>query len=156
MSQSVEEAVRGLRVVVVGLIACLLIFAAGMWFAAGSVSEPHEEFLTYGMFVLVLFGLGAGLVYLIQYRRMLAEIRACAAEIRLASGPTEMVLSSYRRFIVVGGGLIEGPAFFALILQLMTRSIVPLAAAVGAVLLLAAHMPSQDRLRRLIEKGTRL
>lgn len=80
-------------------------------------------------------------------------VRARVPELRQANDPSEVVAQSYRRFAVVGGGLITQPAFFALITYILIKNPVALAVAGSGVFLLALHMPSHEHLRRLPERG---
>jgi hypothetical protein len=65
--------------------------------------------------------------------------------------PAALILGRYRQFAIMGGAVIEAPGLFAAMTYLVTGNPVAMGAAACVVLLLLAHMPSADRLRRLAE-----
>ena len=152
MSPMVDKSIRELRITISGLIAGVVCFAALAYALKGSaaLSEglPRAEVL---LAALALFSVGSGVGYLVQYRKMVAEVQGRAAEIRQASEPLEIVMAAYRPFAIVGGGLIEGPSLFALVIYIATRSEVALVGAGLGVALLVLHMPSRERIERLTE-----
>jgi hypothetical protein len=154
MAQSVDEAFRVLRIMIGGLIAGLLAFAAVAAAVAGSVARPRDPELSLMMVgILGVFALGSAVGYAMQYRQLLRCLRAHATELSLLGRPPETIVEPYRRFVIVGGGLIEGPAFFSIAVYLLTNYVAALAVAGFAVVLLFIHMPSQGALQRLLEKA---
>jgi hypothetical protein len=154
MAQSFDEAIRGLRIVIGGLIGGVVAFAAVAAGVAGSVARPEDPGLLLAMLgVLGLSIVGSAVGYAMQYRQLLRCLRAHPTELSPLGSPPEAIVEPYRRFVVVGCGLIEGPAFFAIVVYLLTNHVAALAVPALAVVLLFVHMPSRDALQRLLEKA---
>jgi len=88
-------------------------------------------------------------------RSLIRSLRARATELQQQSDPSGLIVEQYRGFVVAGGGLIEGPGFFAAVAYLVTGNRLALAAVGLALILLAAHFPSAAALRRLAEAAAR-
>jgi hypothetical protein len=83
---------------------------------------------------------------------LIAGVTAFLA-IALFIGPLTKSPDPARRFAVAGGGLIEGPTFFALVVYLLSGLTLVLGAAGLGIALLGAHFPTASSLRRLAEEG---
>jgi len=152
---SVDQALRAQRIIVGGLIGGVLSFAA-MASIVGPVSRTPDPKLAHWMpMAVALLSAGSAVRYAMLRRSLTTSLRARADQLRQQTDPTGLILEEYRRFVVVGGGLIEGPAFFAIVTYLVTGNRPALWAAGLAVVLLAAHFPSIGALRRLAEAVTR-
>jgi hypothetical protein len=155
MTQSVEEATRAAQVVTGGLISGLLLFAVVASMVAPISPSPAPS-VTAAMFgVLLGMSVASAVGYGAVRRSLLSELRARRSELRQDGDPARLVVEAYRRFVVIGGGLIEGPGFLALMTYLVTGKVVALGAAGLAVLLLAMHFPSSAKVRRLAEDASR-
>src|SRR5262245_1993922 len=150
-TDSPESAIRALRVTVGGLMAGLLAFAILAFLIRllsqfGNSNAPASI-----LFVLAAAVTGCAVGYFRARRSLVMELRSRAAEFRQVSDPSRLALEPYRRFVVLAAGLIEAPALFGVVAYLVTGRSAGLVVAVLALLLLAAHMPSLARLRRLAE-----
>jgi hypothetical protein len=151
MSQSVDETVRAMRIVVGGLIGGLASFGA-LAAVLGPLSPSFDPNLGRWMLVgIVLFGLGSATAYFTFRRSLMAKLATRAVELRQQSDPSVLILADYRGFTVVAGGLIDGPGFFAAITYLQTGNPLALGALGIALALLVAHLPSAGAIRRLAE-----
>lgn len=152
---SVDEAIRALRIVVGGLMGGLLSFTV-LASIVGPVSRsPDLDLAPWMLIAVAVFGGGCAAAYAMFRRSLLRSLSARAAELRQQSDPSRLIVEQYRRFVVAGGGLIEGPGFFAAVTYLVTGNPLALGAAGLAVALLAAHFPSAGALRRLAEAAAR-
>ena len=157
MAQSVDETIRGLRIIVSGLIAGLGFFTIVIAFGVGPLSRTPDPFLSRALPIgLGLFAVAAAAAYTVVRRKILNDLRARASAMRQVQDPSPLALDEYRRFVVAGGGLIEGPGFFAGIIYLLTGQPVALAAIGLAIALLATvHFPSAEKLRAFAEEAAR-
>jgi hypothetical protein len=85
---------------------------------------------------------------------MVREVRGRATELQQKSNPVEEILPAYRKFVISGGGLIEGPGLFAGVAYLVSGHPGFLVAALLAPALLLAHFPTMERARRLAQRAT--
>ena len=106
--------------------------------------------------VLVAAALASASGYVALWRSLAKEVSRRSAELRQMSDPSSLVIEPYRRFVIAGGCLIEGPAFVGVVTYLLTGSLLGLGVIVLALVLLAVHMPSSNKLRRLAEETARL
>lgn len=153
MAESIEETVRGLRIIVGSLMGGLVALSA-IALAFGPIKEPPDPELGR----LVLGGLGLMAVacaaaYFVLRRALVRDLAARAVELRQHPEPASLILLRYRQFTIVGAGVIDGPGAFAGIAYLLTGNPVAIGVVGGAVLLLLVHMPSVDSLRRLAEQA---
>jgi hypothetical protein len=154
MAQSVEDGIRACRIVIGGLIGGLVMFGAVAMLVA-PVSPSPDPTVTAALFgALALMGMGCAMGYAAVRRAMLNELRARGSELTRESDPASVIMDRYRAFVTVGGGLIEGPGFLALVTYIVSGSVAALAAAGVAVLLLILHLPSAERVRRLAEDAS--
>jgi hypothetical protein len=151
MAESVESEVRATRIVVGGLIAGLTMFSL-IALAVGPINKSPDPLLGRLMLAgLALAALAGAAAYFALRLAMRRDLAARAAELRQHADPATLILARYRQFAIAGGGVIEGPGFFAAMTYLVTGNPVALGAVACVVLLLLAHMPSVDHLRRLAE-----
>lgn len=151
MAESVDEAVRAIRIVVGGLIGGLLSFGT-LAAVLGRLSLSFDPDRARWILVVVVFlGLASATGYFALRRSLIAKLATRASELRQQSDPSVLILADYRGFIVAGGGLIEGPGFFAIIAYLVTGNVLALGAVGIALALLVAHLPSAGAIRRMAE-----
>ena len=151
MAESVESAVRDLRIVVGGLIAGLSLFSV-IALAMGPISKGPDPLLGRLMLAgIALAALAGAAAYFTLRLAMRRDLAARAAELRLHPDPAALILARYRQFAIAGAGVIEGPGLFAAMTYLLTGNPVAMGAVVCVVILLLAHMPSVDHVRRLAE-----
>ena len=154
MAQSVDEAVRSLRVIVAGLIAGVVAFAI-LAVIVRVVLPPRGSMPPLVLLgVLTMFILGSGAAYAVQYQKLVGDLRKRTAELRQMADPSSVIVGPYRAFAIIGAGLVEGPSFFALIVYILTGQPLALAAAALGVILLIVHFPSHAAIRRLAERAT--
>lgn len=151
MAESIEGTVRDLRIIVGALIGGLVALSA-IVLAVGPIAEPPDP----AMGRLVFAGLGmmaaaCAAAYFVLRQALVRDLAARAAELRQHAEPAALILTRYRQFAIVGAGVIDGPGAFAGIAYLLTGNPVAIGVVAAAVLLLLAHMPSVDSLRRLAE-----
>lgn len=153
VDESVEGAVRSMRIVVGGLLAGLAGLSA-LGIALAPILEPPDPNLGRLLFMgLAVMGVAGAAAYFALRLSMMRDLAARAAELRQSAEPARLILLRYRQFAVIGAGLIDFPGSVAGITYLLTGNPVALGALFGAALLLLAHMPSVDRLHRLAEKA---
>jgi hypothetical protein len=143
-----QREIQQLQIIVAGLMTGLLFFSAiaTMLGPLNKGNEPMERLLL----GIPFMGLGCAFVYAAQRRALLQEIQNRRAELRDAAS----VPPAYRRFIVAGGGLIEGPGFFAAMIFLLTGHPLAIAAAGLSLLLLGLHFPTVAKWDRLVENAS--
>ena len=155
MPESVHEAVRGLRIVIGGLMGGLLAFAV-LASIVGPVSRsPDPDRARWILIAVALLCGGCAVRYAVLRRSLIRGLGARGTELRQHSDPSGLIVEQYRGFVVAGGGLIEGPGFFAVVAYLVTGNRLALAAVGLALVMLAAHFPSTAALRRLAEAAAR-
>ena len=153
VDESVEGAVRSMRIVVGGLLAGLTGLSA-LGIALAPILDPPDPTLGRLMLMgLALMVVACTAAYFTLRLSLMRDLASRAAELRQSAEPARLILLRYRQFAIVGAGLIDGPGFFAGLTYLMTGNPVVLGAMAGAALLLLAHMPSVDHLRRLAERA---
>jgi hypothetical protein len=156
MAQSVADTIQKLQIVIGTLMAGLAMFFTVVLFV-GPVSQQSDSSLADMLLLaLVALAVGCGAAYFALHRRLMSDIARRAPELRQAADPTALALEPYRRFVVAGGGLIDGPACFGIAVYLISGGVAGLGAAVLGVILLLAHMPSVAKLRHLAEQAARL
>lgn len=151
--ESIEAAVNAMRIVIGGLIMGLVALSA-MGLLLAPINNPPDPQL--GRLMLAGFALmavGCAAAYFTLRAAMMRDLAARAAELRQSPEPAALILLRYRQFAIAGAGLIDGPGMVAGLTYLMTANPLALAAIGGVVLLLLAHMPSADSLRRLAERA---
>ena len=151
--RSVEEVVRSGQIVIGGLMGGLLCFAAVAVALAPVSDSPDPQLGALMVGALTVLAAGCALGYRVMRRSMLQQLRARAAEMRQERDPAGPIVNAYQGFVIQGGGLIEGPGLFALVIYLVTGHPVALGAAGLALVLLALHLPSEAKLRRLAEES---
>ncbi len=151
MTESLESTVRALRIVVGGLVAGLTMFAL-IALAIGPINKTPDPQLGRLMLAgLALAATAGAAAYSTLRLAMKRDLAARAPELRQHPDPATLILPRYRQFAIAGAGVIEGPGFFAAMTYLVTGNPVAMGAVACVVLLLLAHMPSVDHLRRLAE-----
>lgn len=148
---SVDEAIRALRIVVGGLMGGLLSFTVLAAIVGPLSPSPDLDLAQWMLIAIALLGSGCAAAYAMLRQSLIRSLGARATELRQQSDPSGPIVEEYRRFVVAGGGLIEGPGFLAAVTYLVTGTPLALGAAGLAVALLAAHFPSAGALRRLAE-----
>lgn len=133
--QSTELQVRTLQLIIGALASGLVLFAAVAYFVVDS--QPQEESLTQ-------FGLLAGLVCLVTQRPVGAMLR------RQAKAPDQR-MGAYMTATLVSAAILEGGAFFNLVLYMLERS--PWSLAMAALLWVALlfKTPSRQRVESWLE-----
>jgi len=163
----------GRRVVTIQIIVTAL-FGASLGFLAvaavlvqmGTV-EPNRETAFAMNLVLILFLIGDMIARLIvpgvlvaQGRRKIADgqwsLPQGAGQAEIASfvertGDAGRLLCVYQVRTIIASALLEGVAFFAIIVYLMTQSLVGLVVAVALILGLAFHIPTRSGVLHWIE-----
>jgi hypothetical protein len=151
--QPVEAAVNAMRIVVGGLIMGLVALSA-MGLLLAPLNHPPDPQLSQLMLGgLAVMAVGCSAAYFVLRAAMMRDLSASAAELRQSPEPATLILLRYRQFAIAGAGLIDGPGMVAGLTYLMTANPVALGVIAGVVLLLLAHMPSVDSLRRLAERA---
>jgi len=145
------EVIRGSRIVIAGLMGGLVMFVVISFIAGPLDAGSTVNNALLGVGALAAF-FGAA-VYLSARRSLLALLAREFPASRLQSELPDTILVAYRRFVVLGGGAIEGPAYLFALLHLLSGSGLALGMVGFAMLLLSLHFPSSDRLRRLLEKA---
>jgi hypothetical protein len=154
MAESVEAVVRALRPVIGGLIGGLLSFTM-VAFIAGPLSPSFDPDLAGWMLVAIVFlGAGSATGYFMLRRSLIRRLATRAAELRQQSDASALIGTDYRGFAVAGAGLIEAPGLFAALTFLLTGNRLALAAVAVVVALLVAHLPSAEKMRRLVDEAT--
>jgi hypothetical protein len=151
MRRDLESEIRQLRIVVGGLIFGLVSFLAISSQVAPVLNERERETAGWLLAGVPAFGAASAIGYVAMRRRLSQEIRTRKAERRHEANPLPYMMEPYRRFVVAGGGLIEGPGMFSIIAYAMTGQTMALGAVAAAILLLLAHLPSVEALRRIVE-----
>jgi hypothetical protein len=154
MAQSVEEAIRGLRVIVAGLIAGLLAFAVLAVVVRTSMTPTGSVPPLVLLGLLAVVAVSSAAAYAAQYTKVVRDLSVRATELRQLADPSSAIVGPYRAFAIVGAALIEGPSFFALIVYILTGQPLAMVAAALGVVLLIAHLPSRSAVRRLGERAT--
>ncbi len=157
-SASVCQTVRGLQIITAAMIMAVLIFLAVVLVVEIDASELEEadrqvrELLTYvaaGFAVVVLMGLAIVVPRFDPVvRRALADAAADTLDRRLAQ-------SLFTRNIMIVA-MLESAGLFNLVVYMLERGALSLAAAGLVVLIMAAQFPSGDRAARWIERQKRL
>ena len=146
-----DEAIRGLRVVWLGLLAGLAMMLGVVLFLGpiggdGSLTVP----------LLAVFGLLVTSSFAAAFvldRAFVTRIAARAPELRSLADPLAPVLGEYRGHSIVMLGLAEGPGLFCGPGYLVTGSPFFLAGGVLAFAVLLSRMPSEGGLRRSVERA---
>ena len=171
--EEVGNRVKTIQIVVGALIAgCVGFLAVAAVIVSGDAFEPDPEMAQVMNLVLVLFLVGDLIAWAIAPRMMVAQGRRKIADGAWTppqgSGSGEMVkfiertgdagrlFALYMTRTIVACALLEGVAFFAIIVYLVTGSIVGLAIAVVLVIGLALHMPTRGGVLHWIEDQLRL
>lgn len=163
----------GRRVVTVQIVVTAL-FAASLGFLAvaavlvqlGTV-EPSKEMAFAMNLVLILFLIGDMIARLIVPRILVAQGRRKIAagqwslpegvgQAEIASflertGDAGRLLCVYQVRTIIASALLEGVAFFAIIVYLLTQSMVGLVVAIALILGLAFHIPTRSGVVHWIE-----
>ena len=148
---SIDAEVRSLRVVV-GALIMGLIMLSGIVVMMAPLSQPPDEQLGRMMLGgLGLIAVACGGAYYALRLSLTRDLAARAAELSQSAEPAALILPRYRQFAIAGAGLIDGPGLVAGVTYLMTANPLALGVMAAVVLLLLAHMPSADSLRRLAE-----
>ncbi len=153
MAESVDDAVKALRIIIGGLIMGLGMLAGIGLLIAPILNPPNPQLGSLMLAVLGVMALGSASAYFVLRRAMVRDLAARAAELRQSADPAGLIVLRYRQFAIVGAGLIDGPGMVAGLTYLMTANPIALAAMAAVVLSLLAHLPSADRIRRLAESA---
>ena len=89
-------------------------------------------------------------------RSVIEAMRArTAGAVAAGADAVALVATEYQRLVVLRGGLTEGPAFFALVIYMVSANMLALGVAGAAVILLGANFPSADEMRQLATESAR-
>jgi hypothetical protein len=156
MTRSLEEVVRTGQIVIGGLMAGLVFFSVVIVITkltSDMSGDPQLENLL--LAVLAVMGVGCAAGYAVVRGALVKELRGRAAELRQVEDPASRVVDAYQLFVVRGGGLIEGPGFFALVTHLVSGSVAALAGAALALICLGLHFPTVAKIRRIVDDAIR-
>ncbi len=153
MAESVDDAVKALRIIIGGLVMGLAVLAGIGLVMAPILNPPDPQLGSLMLAVLGVMALGSAAGYFVLRQAMLRDLAARAAELRQSADPAGLIVLRYRQFAIAGAGLIDGPGMVAGLTYLMTANPIALAAMAAVVLSLLVHLPSADRLRRLAENA---
>lgn len=156
MADAVDVTVQRLRIVLGGLMAGLIAFAAVSLTIGPLSKDPDPTLRTMYFGVLGLLCLSASVAYRVVRQQTVKRLLAGSGELRGLADPSEQVLPEYQQLFMIRAGLTEGPGFFALIVHLLTGSPAALVVAAGALALLASQMPSRERVRELAQDALRV
>jgi hypothetical protein len=145
-----EREIRQLQIIVGGLIAGLLSFGAVAGFLGPLLNSRDAGQMQFVLLGIPVMGAACAVAFLAQRRALQKELRDRRAELQDAA----TLPAAYRRYVVAGGGLIEGPGMFATIGYLLTGHPLAAGAAGLAVMLLILHLPSLARWERLVEDAS--
>jgi hypothetical protein len=155
MADNVEPSLRVLRVVHLAFVAGLGTFSALAFFVRKASLQSSDPAVVQGAFVgLAVFVGLAAIGFVLQSRQLWRAVRGRAPELLGRPDAAELILPIYRPVAVVQAGLIEGPAFAALVVFILTGRPEPLTVVAVAIALLVARLPSRDRLERLVARAT--
>jgi hypothetical protein len=165
MSDTSWQEEVGRRVVLIQIIVAALLFASIGFLAVAAVLvqlgvvEPDRELAGVMNLVLILFLIGdiiarlvAPSIVVAQQRRMIVagqwSLPEGTGQGKIAAliertGDAGRLLGVYRTRTIVASALLEGTAFFAIVVYLLTQSIVGLTVAVVLILGLAWHIPTR-------------
>jgi hypothetical protein len=167
------------RRVVTGQIIVGALLAASIGFLAVvavlvhlDVVEPDREMFWPLNFVLILFLIGDMIARVIVPRVLVAQgrRRIAAGQWPLPQGPGQeagaafiertgdagRLLCVYQSKTILASALLEGVAFFGIIVYLLTRSMVGPAVAIAMILGLVFHIPTRSRVVHWIEDQLQL
>ncbi len=153
MAESVDDAVKAMRIIIGGLVIGLAVLAGIGLLIAPILNPLDPQFGSLMLAVLGVTGLGSGAAYFVLRQAMLRDLAARAAELRQSADPASLIVLRYRQFAIAGAGVIDGTGMMAGLTYLMTANPIALAAMGAVVLALLAHLPSADSLRRLAESA---
>jgi hypothetical protein len=149
---SLDQALLQLRIVVAGLLAGLLAFAAValvMGDALARRADPQFAWLLLAVLGLACASTAVG--YVVTRRALMRSLGPRAAELRQLADPAPALLDAYRRLTILGAALAEGPGFLALVVYMLTAHPLALAPALASAILVGSQLPSRDGMRRFAE-----
>ncbi len=154
MDESVDGAIRVLRLVTGSMAAGVLVFMGVALFTKDALAiETRGELATVLHAALALVAAGCAAAYPRISRVALRTAASGIASEQQAGDPAEVALTAYRQLSILRSALIEGPAFFAVLVYVLTGSEVALAAAAIGVALLIAILPSRSGLERFLDRA---
>ncbi len=152
-ADSVDALVQRLRIVLSGLMAGLMAFAA-VSLTIGPLSRNPDPTLRSALLgVLVLLCLGEAMAYRLVHQQIVKRLLARSSELRGVADPSARALPEYQQLFMIRAGLTEGPGLFAVIVHLLTGSLAALVVVAAALALLASQLPSRERVRELAQNA---
>lgn len=149
-------AIRVMQVVIGGLMAGLVSLTV-VALVIGPVGLSNaSELATLTVPILVVTATGCAGGYLALRRSLAKEVSRRSAETRLVGDPSSLLIEPYRRFAIAGGAIIDGAGVVGWATYMVTGGLLGLGAVAAALVLMAMHMPSSSKLRRLAEEAAPL
>ena len=163
MSQLDDEAVIGPRVRTMQIILAALVMGVLLFLvvavalrAGGQVPAPPNDVL---LPIALGFAALAAVVSVIVPRqivaggrRMIARGSSPAGTPTPAAGDTERLCGLYQTQLIVSAALLEGPAFFLLIVYLLQGDVLALAMVGVLLAAMAAKFPTRGRVERFLSE----
>jgi hypothetical protein len=155
MTDPVDQTIQQLRFVVMALMGGLVAFTITAVFMGSVLPNPRDPALSRVLMIgVAVVVMGTAMSALAIRRTLVGGLRARGAELRALADPSAQLLEPYRRLTIVSASLTEAVALFALVVYMVTKNVLAIAVAAGAVAFLFLQLPSRDRLRRFAEEVT--
>lgn len=153
--QTVDEMIRGLRVIWLGLLMGPVLFAAVIAVIGGPLWKEPEPSPQAGLFhgILGLLVMGAIVGPLLLERTFVSGLRERAAEINQSADPLLAANVAYRGFFVSRLLIVDAASYFGLIHYLLTGTTEALLAPAASTLWLLFNFPAEDRLRDQVRRA---
>lgn len=153
VTPTLDRVIRTLRVAHFGLIAGILFFVGiTVVLRDGVPNSAWTERAPLLLALLAAFALGCVVAHTIVERATLARVSRARMQVLNGEAGSEAEVEAYRQLAIIGAGLIDGPAFLAGLIYLLTGDTTSLIAAGVGVALLVSRMPSRARFKRFVER----
>lgn len=151
MKDEIDKKLLPSRIIVGAMAAGMTMFGV-----IAAVLGPLGSRDGLNVYLVVLGGIAMGEAIAYRFLRdmRLNNLRARAPEWRAAPDPSAALIPEYHQLLVIRSGFCEGAGLFALVLYLLTGSILCLGYAVVALLLLVSGFPTRDALRDFTREVT--
>lgn len=153
--QSPAAAIRVLRVIVFALMAGLLLFLVVAPAARPMGDGPPADLSALLIAALGVVAIGIALAYFALRRALTASFARRTMELRQVSDPSRLLIEPYRRFVIIGAMLLDALGVIGFLTYLVTGHPAGLMAIAIAVVMLALHVPSADKLQALAADAAR-
>jgi hypothetical protein len=149
------ERVRGLRVIVGAMALVMLGFAVVAVALVESGFHTTDDKL--GVMMLVILGVFVVLetpAYVIIRRFVIGKLRQTLQEDTGEMDRTAKLAGGFSTITILGAPIPGGLGIYSVLIYLMSGSVVGLAAAGVALLLVLAHWPTENKIRGFVESVT--